>query len=373
MANKDLVFISYSHRDEEFVLRLSTDLENRGAQVWLDRGDIQGGEQWRRSIERGVQACAAFLLVISPDAIGSKYVAEEIGYALRYRKAIFPLVYRRTNIPEAISRQLEGFQFLDFTQGGYATNLTDLLLGLQRLGVPLHAAQELSPSELAERRRQRLGAPVRAQWGAAFLRIPGWALAWAIGWALLFTVLLVINAYFNEPSNTIIAWPVGGFAGGLLGGLVAGIFTMFALRHNAVSIGWKHMSSAIRIWGLIGPIACAGVIAATLAFYEPNIASQAPDCSTLGLGECFAAGFAYAIGAGIAYGLALAFVMILLVLLAVFLLGALAGWLAVRRIRRLEPGILGRQSFWVISGWGIGATVAVIAAVTVMAFLEQAI
>ena len=42
------VFISYSHRDDEFVLRLASDLEDRGASVWIDRGNIQGGEQWRR-------------------------------------------------------------------------------------------------------------------------------------------------------------------------------------------------------------------------------------------------------------------------------------------------------------------------------------
>jgi uncharacterized membrane protein YeaQ/YmgE (transglycosylase-associated protein family) len=35
-------------------------------------------------------------------------------------------------------------------------------------------------------------------------------------------------------------------------------------------------------------------------------------------------------------------------LIAFLMIGTVAGWLAVRHIRRLEPGILGRQAIWVI-------------------------
>ena len=43
----------------------------------------------------------------------------------------------------------------------------------------------------------------------------------------------------------------------------------------------------------------------------------------------------------------------------VLVVGLVAGAVAVRRIRRLEPGILGRQAAWVVIGWGLGAVVAV--------------
>jgi hypothetical protein len=44
--------------------------------------------------------------------------------------------------------------------------------------------------------------------------------------------------------------------------------------------------------------------------------------------------------------------------------------LAVRHIRRLEPGILGRQAFWVVLGWGLGADVAAIASMVIFSLFE---
>jgi hypothetical protein len=44
--------------------------------------------------------------------------------------------------------------------------------------------------------------------------------------------------------------------------------------------------------------------------------------------------------------------------IGILLVGMVAGGAAVRRIRRLEPGILGRQAFWVVLGWGLGAVLA---------------
>jgi len=46
----DHVFISYSREDEEFVLKLKDELEERGFPIWLDTGGIRAGEAWRASI-----------------------------------------------------------------------------------------------------------------------------------------------------------------------------------------------------------------------------------------------------------------------------------------------------------------------------------
>ena len=62
--------------------------------------------------------------------------------------------------------------------------------------------------------------------------------------------------------------------------------------------------------------------------------------------------------------------LIIAILFALLLIGAFAGWLAVRHIRRLEPGILGRQSILVILGWSAGGIVAVLAAAAVMSLIQ---
>ena len=96
------VFVSYSRKDEEFVLRLVNDLEDRHALAWIDRGNIHGGEQWRASIQSGIRDAKAFVLVISPNSIASPNVGEEVGLALQLGIPIIPLVYRRACIPAAV-------------------------------------------------------------------------------------------------------------------------------------------------------------------------------------------------------------------------------------------------------------------------------
>lgn len=365
------IFISYSHQDEEFVLKLATDLENRGAEVWIDRGDIRAGAEWRQTIAEAVRNCQAFVLVISPDAAESEYVARELSMAEAAGKPIFPLIYRQTKLPDLMAGQLEEFQYLDFGRGGYRSNLADLVAGLVAAGVPLHDAPEATPEQLAARRRQHLGEPVKTRWGTVLGRIPGWALAWGLGWAIYWLVLLVLMMLLGDSEiENLLLLPLGGFGGGLIGGLVAAMFTMAALRHNAGSIVWKHMSASIRIWGLAGPVGT--VIAGGLALVLVNLEDLYPgvDCSGLGLGECAGQIFGAAIGSAIAGLIILALVIMLYVLIALFLIGLAAGLLAVRHIRRLEPGILGRQAFWVVLGWGLGADVAAIASLVIFSGLE---
>ena len=49
-------------------------------------------------------------------------------------------------------------------------------------------------------------------------------------------------------------------------------------------------------------------------------------------------------------------------------IGMGGGSVVPRRCRRLEPGILGRQAFWVVLGWGLGA---ILAAVEVLFLMTE--
>ncbi len=88
------IFISYSRRDQEFVTRLASDLNARIAGVWFDQSAIQAGEKWHDEIMEGIQGCKAFILVLSPDAMESRYVREEVNKALELGRRIFPVIYR---------------------------------------------------------------------------------------------------------------------------------------------------------------------------------------------------------------------------------------------------------------------------------------
>ena len=51
------IFISYSRKDTEFTDKLAESLESRGLNVWIDRGDIIAGDQWRRQIVDAIEEC----------------------------------------------------------------------------------------------------------------------------------------------------------------------------------------------------------------------------------------------------------------------------------------------------------------------------
>ncbi|MBZ0277928.1 MAG: TIR domain-containing protein [Anaerolineae bacterium] len=85
------LFISYSRRDTAYAKTLKTYIHNNGFQVWLD-DEIEHGDHWFNAIHEAIKGCAAFLVVMSPDAEQSEWVQKEILLAKRYQKPIFPLL-----------------------------------------------------------------------------------------------------------------------------------------------------------------------------------------------------------------------------------------------------------------------------------------
>ena len=62
------VFFSYSRKDHEFVDQLAEDLEARGIEAWVDRGDIVAGEAgWRQQIVEGIKASSVFLRLVASE------------------------------------------------------------------------------------------------------------------------------------------------------------------------------------------------------------------------------------------------------------------------------------------------------------------
>jgi hypothetical protein len=85
------IFVSYSHKDKEFVHKLHQDLENEGFEVWID-DRIDFGDEWPMIIQEKLDACDAFILVASENAYESKWVQKELTRAQRINKPIFPIL-----------------------------------------------------------------------------------------------------------------------------------------------------------------------------------------------------------------------------------------------------------------------------------------
>ncbi|MSR59346.1 MAG: toll/interleukin-1 receptor domain-containing protein [Planctomycetaceae bacterium] len=76
-------FISYSHKDEEFANRLHARMQQEHLRVWFAPEDMKGGEHMHDQIFDAIRVHDKLLLLLSPESMGSKWVASEI---LRARK-----------------------------------------------------------------------------------------------------------------------------------------------------------------------------------------------------------------------------------------------------------------------------------------------
>lgn len=369
MANE--IFISYSRRDAEFVTRLASDLDAQVAGVWFDRSDIQLGENWHDEIMEGIRNCKAFVLVLSPDSVESKYVREEVNMALELGKTIFPVIYRPAEWSGEFKSIVSDIQTLDLQSGSYTDNFQTLVDGLIEAG-----AGKTTGEKPFLRQSTKIGMEV------VLSKIPGWAFAWSLGWlvfwlivfSLLFILVVVQGKAGTEDFLNLAVILFSGGTGGFGGGLIAGLFTMLALRPNAPSISWKHMAPTIRIWAISGPlgmIVSGAIISLMLATGAIAMQNATLDCSGLGFGNCVGKIFGAALGNIIGIIILILFVFLIIAMAAWFLTGMLAGWQAVRHICKLEPGITNKQSWNVSLGWGCGAIVAAIVTVAVIGIMTN--
>jgi transcription termination factor Rho len=122
---KNPVFFSYARADSAFALHLAADLKAKGANVWLDQLDIRPGRQWDREIERALTACDEMLVILSPAAVESNNVMDEIGFALDEGKTVIPVLQEECRRPFRLRR----LQYIDF-KADYEKGLAALLTAL---------------------------------------------------------------------------------------------------------------------------------------------------------------------------------------------------------------------------------------------------
>jgi GTPase SAR1 family protein len=104
------VFISYSHQDETFVKKLAGDLVTQDMKVWWDFHSLKGGQDWQKEIEKAIKQCDVFLIVLTPDAVNSEWVGNELTYASTAQKTIIPLYLKKCDIPIVLIKK----QYIDF-------------------------------------------------------------------------------------------------------------------------------------------------------------------------------------------------------------------------------------------------------------------
>jgi len=91
-------------------MQLAADLKAAEANVWLDQLDIKPGKQWDLEIERALANCVELLVILSPAAVESRNVMDEVAFALEEGKNVIPVICSDCRIPFRLRR----LQYVDF-------------------------------------------------------------------------------------------------------------------------------------------------------------------------------------------------------------------------------------------------------------------
>ena len=76
------LFISHSSHDDGFVRGIQQALGNFKQDVWIDSRELRGGDPLWQEIKKGIEEASAYAVVVSPDALQSKWVGKELRHAL---------------------------------------------------------------------------------------------------------------------------------------------------------------------------------------------------------------------------------------------------------------------------------------------------
>ncbi len=130
------VFISYSHKDKDFVQYLAYRLSEHKINLWIDEDRIYAGEVWRQAIFDGLLASEVMILVVSQASMNSEEVGNEWQNFVDERKPIIPLVIEPldNNKFHPPLRKLQHISSFS-EQGGFDNGMIKLINSLQKFGV----------------------------------------------------------------------------------------------------------------------------------------------------------------------------------------------------------------------------------------------
>src|SRR5262245_57832432 len=80
------LFISHSSQDDAFVRDLRATLADHGEDGWIDSRERRGRDPLCLEIQKAIDDASAYAVVISPDALQSKWVGRELRRALDVQK-----------------------------------------------------------------------------------------------------------------------------------------------------------------------------------------------------------------------------------------------------------------------------------------------
>jgi TIR domain-containing protein/FHA domain-containing protein len=123
------IFVSYSRKDVEFVEMLREKLREANFEVWTDSG-VRPGNDWRTEIDDAIRGAFVVLVVVTPAARVSEYVAYEWAFALGAGIKVIPMIVEAIPLHPRLEF-LQHFEFSGSRDEGYPWD--KLIEGLQQI------------------------------------------------------------------------------------------------------------------------------------------------------------------------------------------------------------------------------------------------
>lgn len=143
------IFISYARADKQIAESVVQILNDGGHSPWYDNKIIPG-QDWQKQLLNSIEKSNAFIYLLTPKSIESKYCRWEFAEAVRMGKPIIPMMMKATRLPEPLDR----YQYIDATDGlssrnvatlfGALNNLTDSVIPAEEVTVEIPPLPEIS-------------------------------------------------------------------------------------------------------------------------------------------------------------------------------------------------------------------------------------
>jgi hypothetical protein len=108
-GDEPYIFVSYSHKDAGRVFPELQTLRSLGYRIWYDEG-IEPGNEVSEIIAGAILRCGFFLVFISPNAVNSRYVRDEINFAIDKEKELLAIHLEETKLPAGIELRMSNYQ-----------------------------------------------------------------------------------------------------------------------------------------------------------------------------------------------------------------------------------------------------------------------
>lgn len=110
-GTEDFIFVSYRHEDANKVVKILSDMNQRGYRIWYDTA-IHWGAHWRTSVVQRIRESKAFVVFLSKSCLKTNMCSKEITIADDLNKEIIPIMLDKVELPDDILLPLAGRNWL---------------------------------------------------------------------------------------------------------------------------------------------------------------------------------------------------------------------------------------------------------------------